>query len=56
MVEAVDLGRLEKVKVSHDGLGGGSGWYLDKITIKEAADASEKYVFECDRSVLHHYL
>ncbi|XP_070194990.1 lipoxygenase homology domain-containing protein 1-like isoform X2 [Littorina saxatilis] len=49
IVEAVDLGSLRKVKVSHDGYGAGSGWFLDKITIKESQSSKEKYVFECHK-------
>ena len=49
MVEAVDLGRLTKVKVNHDGLGAGSGWFLDRVTVKESQSGTEKYLFNCER-------
>ena len=44
-LNAVDLDDLVKVKVKHDG----SGWYLDKIVVKAAADADTRYVFNCDK-------
>ena len=46
---AVDLGKLVKVKVSHDGAGIGSGWLLDKVIVKEAEDARIQYVFNCGK-------
>ncbi|XP_074641254.1 lipoxygenase homology domain-containing protein 1-like [Tubulanus polymorphus] len=50
-VEAVSLGQLVKVIVGHDGAGPGLGWFLDKVIIKEHADANshEEYVFPCGR-------
>lgn len=48
-VPAVDLGKLTEIRVTHDGSGPGSGWLLDKVIIKEAADSSTQYVFECGR-------
>ena len=51
-MEAVDLGRLETIIVGHDGKGAKSGWTLDKVVIKEAMDAKEKYLFPCGRLVL----
>ena len=46
-LNAVDLGRLTKVKVSHDGAGFGSGWLLDKMVVKETEQSQTKYVFIC---------
>ena len=51
IVEAVDLGRLETIIIGHDGKGRKSGWTLDKVVIKEAMDAKEKYLFLCGRLV-----
>ncbi|NXG50517.1 LOXH1 protein, partial [Psilopogon haemacephalus] len=49
-IKAVSLGDLEKVLISHDGAGPGSGWFLDKIVIryKEGKEAQE-VVFPCYR-------
>ncbi|KAM6375920.1 LOW QUALITY PROTEIN: oxygen-regulated protein 1 [Alca torda] len=49
-IKAVSLGDLEKVLISHDGAGPGSGWFLDKIVIKhkEGKEAQE-VVFPCNR-------
>ena len=46
---AVDLGKLLKVKVTHDGAGVGSGWLLDKVVVKETEDAKQQYVFSRDQ-------
>ncbi|KAL2100047.1 hypothetical protein ACEWY4_004441 [Coilia grayii] len=35
LIEAVSLGPLRRIRISHDGTGAGSGWFLDKITIRE---------------------
>lgn len=48
-IEAVDLSRLTKVKVGHDGEGPGSGWFLDKVVVMETQPPRGQYVFECDR-------
>ena len=48
-MNAVDLGKLTKVKVSQDGAGFGSGWLLDKIVIKETEQSQTKYVFICGK-------
>ena len=34
MLEAGDLGDVEKVIIGHDGDGAGAGWFLDKVVIK----------------------
>jgi hypothetical protein len=47
-LNAVDLGDLTKVKVSHDGSGMGSGWFLEKVVVKTAEDSQTRYVFKCD--------
>ena len=48
-VSAVDLSKLTKVVISHDGKGLGSGWYLDKVVIEEPATTGKRYTFNCDR-------
>ena len=48
-IPAVDLGKLTKVKVTHDGAGEGSGWLLDRIIVKESEDADRQYVFNCGK-------
>ncbi|XP_070556277.1 uncharacterized protein [Ptychodera flava] len=49
LIEAVQLGALQKVTIGHEGEGPGSGWYLDKVVVKESSDATEEHVFPCDR-------
>ncbi|XP_053384453.1 lipoxygenase homology domain-containing protein 1-like isoform X6 [Mercenaria mercenaria] len=33
-IEAADIGRIQKVRIGHDGTGTFSGWYLDKMLIQ----------------------
>ncbi|TSK72011.1 Lipoxygenase homology domain-containing protein 1 [Bagarius yarrelli] len=35
VIEAVSLGTLNRVRIGHDGRGGGCGWFLDKVLIRE---------------------
>ncbi|NXQ40153.1 LOXH1 protein, partial [Catharus fuscescens] len=49
-IKAVSLGDLEKVLISHDGAGPGSGWFLDKIVIKhKEGEEVQEVVFPCNR-------
>ncbi|NXP97754.1 LOXH1 protein, partial [Vidua macroura] len=49
-IKAVSLGNLEKVLISHDGAGPGSGWFLDKIVIKhKEGEEAHEVVFPCNR-------
>lgn len=35
LIESVCLGRVRRVRVGHDGRGGGCGWFLDKVMVRE---------------------
>uniref|UniRef100_A0AAQ5YJ88 PLAT domain-containing protein n=1 Tax=Amphiprion ocellaris TaxID=80972 RepID=A0AAQ5YJ88_AMPOC len=35
LIESVTLGQVRKVRVGHDGRGGGCGWFLDKVMVRE---------------------
>ncbi|XP_056189557.1 lipoxygenase homology domain-containing protein 1-like [Falco biarmicus] len=49
-IKAVSLGDLEKVLISCDGAGPGSGWFLDKIVIKHKEGKEvQDVVFPCNR-------
>ena len=47
----MDMKKLEKVVIGHDGKGAGAGWFLDKVLIKETADAKRQFLFKCDKLV-----
>ena len=49
LIEAVSLKNLDKVRVGHDSTGPGSGWFLDKVVIKDPEDSTKEYVFPCNR-------
>ena len=49
LIEAVSLKKLDKVRVGHDSTGPGSGWFLDKVVIKDPEDNTKEYVFPCNR-------
>ena len=51
LIEAVSLKGLQKVRVGHDSTGPGSGWFLDKVVIKDPEDNTREYVFPCNRFV-----
>ena len=55
LIEAVSLKTLEKVRVGHDSTGPGSGWFLDKVVIKDPEDNTKEYVFPCNRFVMNIY-
>ena len=48
-LEALDVRKLQRIVVGHTSEGHGAGWYLDKITVKESAEATSQYVFPCQR-------
>uniref|UniRef100_A0A8C6YX29 Lipoxygenase homology PLAT domains 1 n=1 Tax=Nothoprocta perdicaria TaxID=30464 RepID=A0A8C6YX29_NOTPE len=47
-VEAVTLKQVRRVRIGHDGKGGSSGWYLDKVIVREEGQPeSEALEFPC---------
>nr|XP_009664467.1 PREDICTED: lipoxygenase homology domain-containing protein 1 [Struthio camelus australis] len=49
-VEAVTLKQVRRVRIGHDGKGGSSGWYLDKVIVREEGQPeSEALEFPCYR-------
>ena len=50
-IEAVDLEDLTKVIVGHDATDAGSGWFLDKVIIKEITKHQKEWIFPCGRYV-----
>lgn len=50
LIESVTLGRVRRVRVGHDGRGGGCGWFLDKVMVREEGQPeSLATVFPCFR-------
>ncbi|XP_078473113.1 lipoxygenase homology domain-containing protein 1 [Lampetra planeri] len=50
VIECVTLKRVTRVRIGHDGRGGSSGWFLDKIMVKEMdAVNAEEVEFPCNR-------
>ncbi|XP_036382736.1 lipoxygenase homology domain-containing protein 1-like [Megalops cyprinoides] len=50
MVEAVSLGKIQRVRIGHDGQGGGSGWFLEKVVVREEGKPeTEAIEFPCNR-------
>ena len=47
-VEAVDLGRVYKMKIRHDNAMFSPDWFLDRVEVTDTADR-DKYVFHCER-------
>ncbi|XP_047639870.1 lipoxygenase homology domain-containing protein 1-like [Phacochoerus africanus] len=52
-IEAVALGELEKIWISHDGTGPvftGNGWFLERVVLKcEEEDGNQEALFPCNR-------
>ncbi|EPY76348.1 hypothetical protein CB1_001437042 [Camelus ferus] len=49
-IEAVSLGKLKKVLISHDGTGPGNGWFLESVVVKsEEEDGGQEVLFPCNR-------
>ncbi|XP_030643524.1 lipoxygenase homology domain-containing protein 1 [Chanos chanos] len=50
IIEAVSIGQVRRVQIGHDGRGGGCGWFLDKVVVREEGQAeSEAVEFPCNR-------
>uniref|UniRef100_A0A8C6URX6 Lipoxygenase homology domains 1b n=1 Tax=Neogobius melanostomus TaxID=47308 RepID=A0A8C6URX6_9GOBI len=50
IIEAVSLGRVRRVRIGHNGKGGGCGWFLDKVIVREEGQAEANAVeFPCNR-------
>ncbi|KAM9307093.1 lipoxygenase homology domain-containing protein 1 [Pholidichthys leucotaenia] len=50
IIEAVSLGQVHRVRVGHDGRGGGCGWFLDKVMVREDGQPESAAVeFPCYR-------
>ena len=54
-IEAVDLEDLTKVIVGHDATDAGSGWFLDKVIIKEITQHQKEWIFPCGRYVTDYF-
>ncbi|KAJ8400007.1 hypothetical protein AAFF_G00400460, partial [Aldrovandia affinis] len=50
LIEAVWLGQVRRVRIGHDGRGGGCGWFLDKVLVREEGQPESQAVeFPCCR-------
>uniref|UniRef100_A0AAR2KCT6 PLAT domain-containing protein n=1 Tax=Pygocentrus nattereri TaxID=42514 RepID=A0AAR2KCT6_PYGNA len=50
LIEAVSLGMIRRVRIGHDGRGGGCGWFLDKVMVREEGQPEASSVeFPCYR-------
>ncbi|XP_073676001.1 lipoxygenase homology domain-containing protein 1-like [Garra rufa] len=50
IIEAVSIGRVRRVRLGHDGRGGGCGWFVDKVIVREEGQAESQAVeFPCNR-------
>ncbi|KAM9858421.1 lipoxygenase homology domain-containing protein 1 [Aulostomus maculatus] len=50
IIEAVAIGQIRRVRIGHDGKGGGCGWFLDKVVVREEGQTEAQAVeFPCNR-------
>ncbi|XP_053571859.1 oxygen-regulated protein 1 [Bombina bombina] len=55
IIQAVSLGTLTKIWISHDGIGTENGWFLDKVIIKYTEDGTvQEIIFPCNRWLDEH--
>uniref|UniRef100_A0A3Q3WIH2 PLAT domain-containing protein n=1 Tax=Mola mola TaxID=94237 RepID=A0A3Q3WIH2_MOLML len=48
IIEAVAIGQVRRIRIGHDGRGGGCGWFLDKVIVREEGQAEAHAVeFPC---------
>jgi hypothetical protein len=48
-VEAVDLKNLKKIRIGHNGKKSGSGWFLNKVVVRQENNSKYDKIFECNR-------
>ena len=49
-IESVTMRKVRRVRVRHDGKGSGSGWYLDRVLVREEGQPeSDNVEFPCLR-------
>ena len=49
LVEAVTVRKIKKIRIGHDGSGGGDGWFLDKVVVRQVDKPDTETLFECGR-------
>ncbi|XP_012725509.2 lipoxygenase homology domain-containing protein 1 isoform X1 [Fundulus heteroclitus] len=50
IIEAVTIGQIRRLRIGHDGKGGGCGWFLDKVIVRQEGKAEAQAVeFPCNR-------
>eukprot|EP00794_Sanderia_malayensis_P015737 gene15737-17322_t len=49
VVDSICLGDLTILRIGHNGTALGSGWFLDKVVVRESEHASKSFEFKCDR-------
>ncbi|CAF0916712.1 unnamed protein product [Rotaria sordida] len=49
IIEAVLLKQIRKIRIGHDGTGSHSGWFLNKVVIRQDDQRSEPTTFICNR-------
>ncbi|XP_068166911.1 lipoxygenase homology domain-containing protein 1 [Antennarius striatus] len=50
IIEAVNIGQIRRVRIGHNGKGGGCGWFLDKVIVREEGQAEAHAIeFPCNR-------
>lgn len=51
-IECVTMRKVRRVRIRHDGKGSGSGWYLDRVLVREEGQPeSDNVEFPCLRYI-----
>lgn len=52
-IESVTMRKVRRVRIRHDGKGGGSGWFLERVLVREEGQPeSDNVEFPCLRCVV----
>eukprot|EP00049_Salpingoeca_infusionum_P008102 m.131391 g.131391 ORF g.131391 m.131391 type:complete len:2461 (+) comp13915_c0_seq1:231-7613(+) len=46
-IATIAVGKVERIRIEHDGRGAGSGWKLEKVVVRPVAERDVSYTFLC---------
>ncbi|XP_065068759.1 uncharacterized protein LOC135694043 isoform X2 [Rhopilema esculentum] len=49
IIDSIFLGELRSIRIGHNGTALGTGWFLDRVVVREGEDAKRAFEFKCGR-------
>lgn len=46
-LELIDVGDITKIRLGHDGAGLGSGWFVNKVVVRNMTSGEDVTLFDC---------